>query len=175
MKKLPFLKIYNVILWIILLALPAQVESQSQATLIYLVRHAEKVDDSQDPPLSELGMKRALLLSIMLRDAELTHIHSTDLKRTRDTAGTIALLSELNVQIYDPEHLEEFALLLGATPGRHLVVGHSDTTPELVRLLGGESSEISDHEYDRLYVLILDPNGEATSTLIRFGQSLTGS
>lgn len=175
MKKFPFLKIYNVIPWIILLALPTQVESQNQATLIYLVRHAEKIDDSRDPPLSELGLKRARLLAQILRDAELTHVHSTDLERTRDTATPIALQSGLDVQIYDPEYLEEFAALLGVTPGRHLVVGHSDTTPKLVRFLGGESSEISDHEYDRLYVLMFGSNGKITSALIRFGQSLTGS
>jgi phosphohistidine phosphatase SixA len=175
MKKSFFLKKYNVVPWIILLTLPAQVEPQSKDTVIYLVRHAEKTDDSRDPPLSGLGFKRAKLLAQMLRDTELTHVHSTDLERTRDTAAPIALQSGLDVQIYDPEYLKEFAILLSATPGRHLVVGHSDTTPKLVRFLGGESSDISDHEYDRLYVLTLESNDDTTTLLIRFGSSLTGS
>ena len=161
----------SVLLWILVMTLPAQAQSPNESTVIYLVRHAEKVDDSRDPPLSELGMKRALLLAQMLRDANLTHLHSTDLERTRDTANPIALQSGLEVKIYDPQHLTEFAGLLRTTPGHHLVVGHSNTTPKLVRLLGGRSSEIADDEYDRLYVLTIKPKGEATTVLIRFGAS----
>ena len=159
------------LLWILVVTFPAQAQAPNESTVIYLVRHAEKVDDSRDPPLSELGMKRALLLAQMLRDANLTHLHSTDLERTRDTANPIALQTGLEVKIYDPQHLTEFAGLLRTTPGHHLVVGHSNTTPKLVRLLGGRSSEIDDDEYDRLYVLTIKPKGEATTVLIRFGAS----
>ena len=155
----------------LLLAAPVAAQSQSDVTVVYLVRHAEKVDDSRDPPLSEAGRGRAGLLAQMLRDAGLTHLHSTDLERTRDTAAPIARQSGLEVQLYDPQDLEGFAARLHATPGRHLVSGHSDTTPKLVRLLGGESSDIPDHEYDRLYVLTLEPGGGASTVLIRFGGS----
>ena len=161
----------SVLLWILVVTFPAQAQAPNESTVIYLVRHAEKVDDSRDPPLSELGLKRALLLAQMLRDADLTHLHSTDLERTRDTANPIALQTGLEVRIYDPQHLTKFAGLLRATPGHHLVIGHSNTTPQLVQLLGGRSSEIADDEYDRLYVLTIKPKGEATTVLIRFGAS----
>lgn len=159
----------SVLLWILVVTLPAQAQAPNESTVIYLVRHAEKVDDSRDPSLSKPGLERALLLAQMLRDADLTHLHSTDLERTRDTANPIALQTGLEVKIYDPQHLTEFAGLLRATPGRHLVVGHSNTTPQLVRLLGGKSSEIADDEYDRLYVLTIKPKGGATTVLVRFG------
>jgi len=161
----------SVLLWILVVTFPAQAQAPNESTVIYLVRHAEKVDDSRDPPLSELGLKRARLLAQMLRDADLTHLHSTDLERTRDTANPIALRTGLEVRIYDPQHLTKFAGLLRATPGHHLVVGHSNTTPQLVRLLGGRSSEIADDEYDRLYVLTIKPKGGATTILVRFGAS----
>ena len=161
----------SVLLWILVVTLPAQAQVPNESTVIYLVRHAEKVDDSRDPPLSEPGLKRAILLAQMLRDADLTHLHSTDLERTRDTANPIALQTGLEVKIYNPQHLTEFSGLLRATPGRHLVVGHSNTTPQLVRLLGGKSSEIADAEYDRLYMLTIKPKGGATTVLIRFGSS----
>lgn len=166
--KMPF---WASLLWILVVTFPAQAQAPNESTVIYLVRHAEKVDDSRDPPLSELGLERALLLAQMLRDADLTHLYSTDLERTRDTANPIALQTGLEVKIYDSQHLTEFAGLLRATPGRHLVVGHSNTTPQLVRLLGGKSSEIADAEYDRLYMLTIKPKGGATTVLIRFGSS----
>ena len=158
----------------LLLTLPVAARSQSNATVVYLVRHAEKVDDSRDPPLSEAGQERAALLAKMLRDAGLTHLHSTDLERTRNTATPIARQTGLEVQLYDGQGLEGFAGRLRATPGRHFVSGHSDTTPMLVRLLGGESSDMPDPEYDRLYVLTLEPGGGASTVLIRFGASSGG-
>ncbi|NIT87109.1 MAG: hypothetical protein GWM92_07640, partial [Gemmatimonadetes bacterium] len=50
---------------------------------------------------------------------------------------------------------------LRGSPGRHLVVGHSDTTPRLVTLLGGEPGPpiVEAREYDRLYVLTLGAAG----------------
>ena len=166
------------LLWVLLLALcvaaPNHAEAQNNATVVYLVRHAEKVDASRDPALTTAGNARAALLSEMLRDAGLTQIHSTDLERTRETATPVARRTGLEVSLYDPSDLEGFAQMLRATSGRHLVSGHSDTTPKLVRLLGGESSDIPDHEYDRLYVLTLRPDGGTTTVLIRFGASSAG-
>jgi hypothetical protein len=51
------------------------------------------------------------------------------------------------------------------------VVGHSDTTPELVGLLGGDPGAPIDEptEYDRLYVVTLGPDGTVTTVLLRYG------
>ena len=63
----------------------------------------------------------------------------------------------------------ELAAALLSSPGRHLVVGHSNTTPELVGLLGGDpSSPIPEDEYDRLYVVRHQPGSDATTLLLRF-------
>ncbi len=71
--------------------------------------------------------------------------------------------------LYDRDNLSELAEKLLAHPGRYLVVGHSDTTPELVRLLGGEpGSNIADDEYDRLYVLVHRAGIGTTTSLLRF-------
>lgn len=157
-----------------LLVLPRVAPGQSTATVVYLVRHAEKVDESADPPLSQAGRERAALLADMLRDAALTHVHSSDFERTRDTAAPISRRIGVDVDLYDPRDLEGMAERLRATPGRHLVTGHSNTTPQLVRLLGGETPDIPDanipdHEYDRLYILTLHPDGSASTVLIRYG------
>ncbi len=174
MLNVPHTRLLAVLLAVFLLAVPRQALSQDGATVVYLVRHAEKVDDSKNPPLSAAGRERAALLANMLRDAGLTHLHSTDLERTRDTAAPVAAQLDLEIHFYDQRDLPGFAERLRATPGRHLVSGHSDTTPTMVRLLGGETSDIADPEYDRLYVLTLEPGGQATTVLIRFGASSGG-
>ncbi len=142
---------------------------QKNETIVYLVRHAEKLDASVDPPLTAAGRERAELLAGMLQDAGLTHIHTTDFERTRDTAAPISERLGIRPKLYDGLELQLLADRIRATPGRHLVSGHSDTTPELIRLLGGESADIPDHEYDRLYIVALNPDGTASTILIRYG------
>jgi hypothetical protein len=78
----------------------------------------------------------------------------------------------LETEIYDPSDLEGLAQKLRDTGGIHLVVGHSNTTPEMVRILGGKPvSKINEaSEYDRLYIVrVLDKN-HATSILMRYGE-----
>jgi hypothetical protein len=55
------------------------------------------------------------------------------------------------------------------------VVGHSNTTTELVTLLGGEpGTEIEESsEYDRLYILTINPSG-VTTLLLRYGSEYLG-
>jgi phosphohistidine phosphatase SixA len=142
--------------------------AQEEASVVYLVRHAEKADDSRDPPLSPAGVVRAERLARMLADAGITHIWSTDFQRTRATAGPIAARRGLTIQIYDGAKLTDLAERLRAMPGRHLVVGHSNTTPAVVHLLGADpGTPIADTEYDRFYVVTLAP-GSATGVLLRF-------
>jgi broad specificity phosphatase PhoE len=168
---------------------PGALEAQDE-TVIFLVRHAERADDvpdhpgaagepdtamnprmmAEDPPLSEAGRERASLLATVLRDAGLTHIHSTDYRRTRETAQPSCETTGLELSIYDASDLETFAENLLSIPGTHLVVGHSNTTPELVRALGGAPGPpIESLEYDRLYMVIV--KGSSTRTvLLRFGE-----
>lgn len=140
------------------------------ATVIYLVRHAERAEDgTDDPPISEAGQERALLLTRMLTDAGIGAVHSTEYRRTRATAAPLAEALGLVVSAYDARSLGRFAARLRADGGRHLVVGHSNTTPALVTSLGGDPGPpIEEAEYDRLYVVTLFPSG-ASTVLLRFG------
>lgn len=155
--------------------LPAQALAQqlpaAKGTVVVLVRHAEKAPDgTTDPPLTETGHARARALALMLRDAGITHVFSSDYRRTRYTAHPLADSLGLVVQLYRPRLLADLAEQLKATPGRHLVVGHSNSTHALVDLLGGDpGAKIPEEEYDRLYLLTL---GETTQTMVlRYGES----
>ena len=150
---------------------PAQ--EDSSVTTIFLVRHAEKVQDgSADPELTAEGHERAATLADMLEDAGITAIHSTDYQRTRDTVVPLAERLELPVTVYDPRNLVVKAELLKRLPGRHVVSGHSNTTPELVRLLGGEPGPpfVEAGENDRLYILTLYPDDRVETLILRFGK-----
>ena len=153
----------------------ASLWTQEAPTVVYVVRHAERAEDgTNDPPISEAGWERARLLASMLADAGVTTIHSTDYRRTRSTAEPLAKVGALATRSYDPDDLEGFAEELRRSSGRHLVVGHSNTTRPLVEALGGDPSEpIEEMEYDRLYVLTLTERGTST-VLIRFGAPFEG-
>ncbi len=144
--------------------------AQEAPAVVYLVRHAEKADDSRDPALSAEGVERAHLLARVLADAGITRIISSDFQRTRDTAAPLADRLGLTVEIYDPRALDQVAQDLRDAGGRVLVSGHSNTTPQLVELLGGQpGTPIRDaDEYDRLYVLTLGTDGTST-VLLRYG------
>jgi phosphohistidine phosphatase SixA len=154
---------------------PSSLAAQTEPTVVYLVRHAERAEDgTKDPPISEAGWARARLLAEMLVDAGITRIHSTDFKRTRATGQPTAEALGLEIESYDPRDLPGFATELASTPGRHLVLGHSNTTPSLVAALGGAPGDpIEEMEYDRLYIVTLE-DGRASTVLIRFGEKFAG-
>lgn len=139
-------------------------------TTIYLVRHAEK-QAGPDPDLTVVGRARAEILSQELQDASLTGIWSTDTRRTVETAKPTSKRTGLPVQIYDAGQQAAFAGQLKATPGAMLVVGHSNTIPDLVGLLGGKPGApiVEADEYDRLYVVTVT-KGRVKSELRRYGE-----
>lgn len=177
----------GILLWLLLLVLVTGLPAAGQAaegdapSIVWLVRHAERadagMDDQPDPDLSDIGRARAEELARFLGEAGITVIHSTPFRRTMQTAMPLAQALGLEIQSYDPRDassMEAFHELV-RTPGRHLVVGHSNTTPALVAELGGDPvSEIAVEEYDRIYLLQLGSDGSVESTLLRFGAPAPG-
>lgn len=139
--------------------------------VVFLVRHAEKTTEKNDPGLTDAGKARAVALADRLEGEGITHIHSSDYIRTRDTAAPLAARLGLEVALYDPRDLPGMAAKLKTMPGRHLVVGHSNTTGELTELLGGDGGSpiIEATEYDRLYVVTMEEGEPVKSYLTRYG------
>lgn len=137
--------------------------------VVFLVRHAEKAETGADPQLSPAGEKRAADLAAILLDSGIEHVHSSDTVRTRSTAAPIASKLGLEVELYDPRDLPALIARLRAAGGRHLVVGHSNTVPATVELLGGEpGAAIEEMEYDRLSIVTAGPGGAVSTVLLRF-------
>lgn len=140
--------------------------AEQSAGTVYLVRHAEKLTgealdalpEPRDPPLSAAGNLRAERLAMLLGDAKITRIWSTDTTRTRDTAQPLADRLGIEVEIYDASDLTAFAARLRQDlDGNAVVVGHSNTTPDLAQALGADPGPpiVEKTEYDRLYVINL--------------------
>lgn len=150
---------------------PKKQKVEQKPLVVFLVRHAEKADLTKDPELTESGKERALELAKVLRSANIEYIHSTNFIRTRETAMPTAQELRLTTEIYDPGNLEKLVQKLRDYGGNHLVVGHSNTTPSMVSLLGGNpGSKINEaNEYDRLYIVTNTGDGDVSSILIRYG------
>lgn len=119
---------------------------------LYLVRHAEKQDDSNNPPLTECGLKRANQLATILSAAKITKIYSTDYLRTMATADPLANQRQLPIEKYLPDDLLLFAETLKNDKQNALVVGHSNTTAKLAGMITEQPLEdINDQEYQLLY------------------------
>ena len=161
----------NILIMAAVLGLTACAPAVPKTDAIFLVRHAEKTADKNDPGLTQEGKARALALANRLGGEGITHIHSSDFIRTRDTAEPLAEKMGLEIQIYDPRDHPAIAETLKKTPGRHMVVGHSNTTPQLTELLGGDGGTpiVEATEYDRLYVVTTKAGEPVKSYLTRYG------
>lgn len=134
---------------------------------IYLFRHAEKQKDgTHDPALTTEGQARAHWLAQYLKDKDIQVIYSSDYKRTRQTVAPLAKLLKLQVKLYHPGKLQEFTNKLKTDKQNIVIVGHSNTIPATVALLGGKpGNEILESEYDRLYLLKLNQGNVSTQLL----------
>ena len=135
---------------------------------VYLVRHAERVDEAKDSLLSAEGRARAARLAEMLRDAGITHIFVSEYQRTAETAGPLAARLAVTPQVVPADQLDMLlARVRAAGPNaRVLIAGHSDTVPALLKLLGcTQPITIAKAEYDNLFVVL--PGEKATPLLLR--------
>jgi len=134
---------------------------------LYLVRHAEKQSDgSNDPLLTEAGAQRANQLAHWFQDKDIKKVWSSDYHRTRDTAKPSLIILGLELGIYDPRDLATFSEKLLRDQKTAIIVGHSNTTPELASLLCDCAvAEMDESEYDRLIVISVTKTGTQVETL----------
>lgn len=141
------------------------------ATLLILVRHAEKAGGS-NPPLTELGQRRAEKLAVMLTGLSLDKVFSTNFERTIQTARPVSEQKKLDIHHYNPRDLEGFvSQVLQEDVGKAiLVTGHSNTTPTLVNLFLGEQvyAQIDEGDYNNLFLLLVNEKGDAKVMGLKF-------
>ena len=146
------MKLVAVTVLLLALALPAAAQSP-----VFVVRHAERADTAAqvtDPDLSDQGRARAQSLAFALKDAGITAIYVTQLKRTQQTAAPLARLLGITPTTIKAADTAGLAAALAARQGNALVVGHSNTTVAAIKALGVAADvSIGEDEFDNLFVV----------------------
>jgi broad specificity phosphatase PhoE len=137
------------------LAMRSNDEGESKLTTIYIVRHAEKVDESQDAALSDIGKARAATLAWMLRDVAFDAAYSTDYQRTRDTIGPLVGGHTIEMDVSTPPTKLAEAIRTQHVGQTIVVCGHSNTVPMFLRDLGVAFPDDLLKVYDDLFVVTL--------------------
>ncbi len=152
-------------------------ELQATTTVIF-VRHAEKAaTESNDPGLSDAGQARALELARQMVAADVVAgvdaIYSTRYKRTEQTVQAVADALNLPITPYDAANTETIMdEIVKLHKGKIiLVVGHSNTIPELIYNMGASKVVplIAEDEYDNIYIVTIPWFGKTKTIRLRYG------
>lgn len=153
-----------------------------KVTTVYLVRHAEKAaTPAADPPLLEAGVQRAQELARKLGKAKIKTIYASQYLRTKQTAEPLAQqsgvavtvvpvkMSAANPRDLSPQYLKEMAeRVYSNSGGAVLIVGHSNTVPEIIKALGGDiAPAIDETVFDDLFVVTVYAKGKAKAAHLK--------
>jgi phosphohistidine phosphatase SixA len=150
-----------------LLLLLALAAASAADPVVILVRHAERADSggaagtmmATDPDLAQAGYARAEALARLLKDAGIAAIYTTEYRRTQQTAAPLARALMLDPQIVPAAAGDDLLRRLAAARDPVLVVGHSNTVPEIIAALGvTEAVAVADDEFDGVFVVFRGAN-----------------
>jgi len=153
---------------------------------VYLVRHAERADEPrQDPPLTEKGTARAQELARILGNANIKAIFTSQFARTKLTAEPLAKQANvavtsisLSVNPSNPRQISEQSTaevtnkILERAGESVLVVGHSNSIPDVIKMLGGDvTPTIDEKKFDDLFVVTVYAKGKAKVAHMKYGSA----
>jgi phosphohistidine phosphatase SixA len=124
-------------------------------TTILLVRHADRQGSAD--ALNTAGTNRAQELVHVLEKSGISVIYISEALRAQQTAAPIA--SQLGITPVALPAADVAGLVSTIRSNNSgqtvLVVGHSNTVPQIIAEFGGPSVIIGENEFDNLYVLTL--------------------
>ena len=151
---------------LLLALLPATAFAQPAAHPVYVMRHLNTPAGEPDPDLLPEGRAAAIALADLIETDRFESrrpvaIYVSDYKRTRQTAAPVAARLALNLTVYDPRDTAGLLARVRAEPGPVLIVGHSNTVPDIIAALGGTRPAPLVHEdFGDLWVVL--PDGATT-------------
>lgn len=133
----------------------------AQAPVIFLVRHAERSAINgrvpSDTGLSPEGQARAEDLAQALKDARITAIYTSEFKRTKETAAPLAKSLGIRPEVIQGDDFKTLIPKLKAARGNVLVVGHSNTLPQIINALGiSPRVTVTESDYGNLFLVVED-------------------
>jgi phosphohistidine phosphatase SixA len=152
--------------------------ADTSLTTILLVRHAER--DTMwlgaDMPLSRAGERRAEELARVLCESGASAIYVTEWRRNRETAEPLARELGDTLRVLAGRDFAAQARQLRAHRGETVVViGHSDTVPQLHEALTGKPWRgYRGGEWDAILAVTLGPGGVSKTVLWKYGAPASG-
>ena len=139
------------------------VAEKENISVYYFIRHAEKDRSdptNKNPSLTIQGLERANKWAVFFKDKNIAAVYSTNYIRTQQTALPIAKEQNIEIINYTTKELISEKFIANNKGKNIVIVGHSNTTPELVNILLGEKKyeDISDSENNNLFVVTLNKN-----------------
>lgn len=107
------------------------------APVYYVMRHLNTPQGERDPDLTSEGQAAAARLPGLFARERPAAIYVTAFRRTRQTAAPLAARYGLTPIVYDPADTPSLVAQVRSGPLPALVVGHSNTVPDIVEQLGG--------------------------------------
>ncbi len=133
---------------------------QNTITQYYFTRHAEKADSSKNPDLSEKGLERAQEWKTLFSEINFDAVYSTDFNRTLQTIQPIVADNNQLLKIYNPKMIDIEAFKKETHGKTILIVGHSNTIPNMVNQIIKENkyTNIEENQFGNLYIVTLFEN-----------------
>ncbi|MDA7427154.1 phosphoglycerate mutase family protein [Primorskyibacter aestuariivivens] len=122
---------------------------------VFLIRHAEK-EMGDDPALTEAGRIRATRWALMLEQAGINAVITTDARRTQETGGIIAEALDLPMGEIDRRDIAGLIDLMSFDheEDRVLVVAHRETIPSILSALGlFDAVSIAEDDFANLFTV----------------------
>ena len=127
------------------------------APAFYVMRHLNTPTGERDPDLLPEGQRLAAALPIRLAAHPPRTIFVSDFHRTRQTAAAVAARWGLTPIVYDPADTPRLVARVRAATGPVLIVGHSNTVPDIVAQLGGtRPAPLTHPDFGDLWILTRD-------------------
>ena len=144
---------------------------KENTSVYYFIRHAEKDrsdSTNKNPSLTIQGLERANKWALFFKDKNIAAVYSTNYKRTQQTALPIAKEQNLEIISYTAKELISEKFIANNKGKNIVIVGHSNTTPELVNSLLGEKKyeDIADRENNNVFIVTLNKN-KATAKRVK--------
>ena len=152
-------------------AVPAPAATTPGVKTIIVIRHAEaEHQPGGDPALTLDGRTRATELARVLGDTQLNAVYLTHFQRNRQTAAALPRKAGEKPTVIDEVPGTLAALRAVPWGTTSLVIGHSNTVPDLVRGLTGTALPADEPIiYDRMWIVTLARDGTASLLRLHYG------
>jgi phosphohistidine phosphatase SixA len=109
----------------------------TQQPVYFVLRHLHTPEGQRDPDLTAQGQAAAQRLPAMFSRERPAAIYVSQYKRSGQTAAALAARFGLTPIVYDPADTPGLVARVRGGPWPAVIVGHSNTVPDIVAQLGG--------------------------------------